>query len=240
MHLQHAAGARCRPRRGVCARLTRAAARARRQDKDMVHWKVDFAALQRRCTERGVLMVRHPFPDFSAEGLRSGLPAAVSSLDGLLEAGHRVYLHCTAGMGRSPGVAIAYMYWFRGYATLTEAYEALTSKRPCGPNKEAIRGATCDLLAAHGPLFVLPPLPAQGSTWPEGKGDTLGLEERTNLQRRLRACRPVIIRPDGTQAMSSAWPLPAALGVIAQLLAKLAAAKEAAVAAAAEGSTEKQ
>ena len=205
----------------------------------MVHWKVDFSALQRRCSERGVLMSRHPFPDFSAEGLRSGLPAAVSSLDGLLEAGHRVYLHCTAGMGRSPGVAIAYMYWFRGYATLDESYLALTTKRPCGPNKEAIRGATCDLLAAQGPLFVLPPPPAEGSTWPEGKGATLTDEERTSLQRRLRACRPVIIRPDGTQLYSSAWPLPAAFGVIASLLAKLGAANAAAVAAAESSSDDK-
>jgi len=187
----------------------------------MVHWKVDFAALQQRCTERGVLMARHPFPDFSAEGLRAGLPATVSALDGLLEAGHRVYLHCTAGMGRSPGVAIAYMYWFRGHATLDEAYLALTSKRPCGPNKEAIRGATCDLLETQVPLFVLPPPPAEGSSWPEGMGTALSDEQRTTLQRRLRTCRQVIIRPDGTQLFSSAWPLPAAMGVIAALLAKL-------------------
>jgi hypothetical protein len=189
----------------------------------MVHWRVDFSALQRRCTERGVLMARHPFPDFSAEGLRSGLPAAVSALDGLLESGHRVYLHCTAGMGRSPGVAIAYMYWFRGHPTLEEAYLALTSKRPCGPNKEAIRGATCDLLATHLPLGLLPPPPAYGHAWPEGQGAALDTEERTTLQRRLRSARPQIITPTGAVLRASAWPLPAAL---AALLAKLGAAHE--------------
>ena len=187
----------------------------------MVHWRVDFSALQRRCTERGVLMARHPFPDFSAEGLRSGLPAAVSALDGLLESGHRVYLHCTAGMGRSPGVAIAYMYWFRGHASLEEAYEVLTRVRPCGPNKEAIRGATCDLLAATGPLFTLPPPPAEGSTWPAGRGAALSREEREQLQRRLRAARPTTIAPDGSVLRASAWPLPAALGIIAALLSRI-------------------
>ena len=30
-------------------------------------------------------------------------------------------------------------------AQLNDAYEFLTSKRPCGPKKEAIRGATYDL-----------------------------------------------------------------------------------------------
>jgi hypothetical protein len=33
-------------------------------------------------------------------------------LDVLLRANHRVYLHCTAGLGRSPGVAIAYQVGF--------------------------------------------------------------------------------------------------------------------------------
>lgn len=32
--------------------------------------------------------------------------------------------------------------------TLDEAYRYLTTIRPCGPNRDAIRGATCDL--AHG------------------------------------------------------------------------------------------
>lgn len=26
----------------------------------------------------------------------------------------RVYVHCTAGLGRAPAVAIAYMFWFCG------------------------------------------------------------------------------------------------------------------------------
>lgn len=32
-----------------------------------------------------------------------------------------------------------------GYVQLNAAYDALTSKRPCGPNKRAIQGATYDL-----------------------------------------------------------------------------------------------
>ena len=182
----------------------------------MAHWNVDFAALERRCRERGVAMarpsrlvrrtpaaapalhnpadvicsrrlgrpaldpgapvgvdfdpaynpvqVRCPFPDFSAEGLRHGLPAAVSLLDGLLREvaspspaplaasfrpgfasarlraglsnclclkfptlrlalpqGHTVYLHCTAGMGRSPGAAPAAPPWCLAAAGLLAA-----------------------------------------------------------------------------------------------------------------------
>jgi len=193
------------------------------QDKDMVHWGVDLAALQRRCHKRGVLLERHPFPDFSADGLRAGLPAAVAALDGLLESGHRVYLHCTAGMGRSPGVAIAYQYWFGQQGSLDEAYGALTSIRPCGPNKEAIRSATCDVLGASGPLGTLPPPPS--ASWPEAQGATLSVEQRTNIQRRLRAARPRIVDPAGKELRSSAWPLPAAISAFAALIQKHLARK---------------
>jgi hypothetical protein len=61
---------------------------------------------------------------------------------------HRVYVHCTAGLGRAPAVVIAYLYWFRGLA-LHQAYDFLTSIRPCGPKKEAIRGATFDIMSGQ-------------------------------------------------------------------------------------------
>ena len=50
----------------------------------------------------------------------------------------RVYVHCTAGLGRAPAVCIAYMYWFLGLE-LDVAYKRLTDIRPCGP-KVCVRG----------------------------------------------------------------------------------------------------
>ncbi|TYK25819.1 phosphoglucan phosphatase LSF2 [Cucumis melo var. makuwa] len=83
--------------------------------------------------------------DFDPDSLRTGLPKAVSLLEWAISKGKgKVYVHCTAGLGRAPAVAIAYLYWFCGM-NLNTAYEALTSKRPCGPSKRAIRGATYDL-----------------------------------------------------------------------------------------------
>lgn len=63
-------------------RLTSALRAACVQDKDMAYWQVDFPAIRHRCSGRGVVMARHPFPDFNAEGLRHGLPSAVALLDG--------------------------------------------------------------------------------------------------------------------------------------------------------------
>lgn len=45
-----------------------------------------------------------------------------------------MYVHCTAGLGRSPAVAIASLYWFGGMQ-LDEAYKFLTQIRPCGPKR---------------------------------------------------------------------------------------------------------
>ena len=52
-------------------------------------------------------------------------------------------------MGRSPGVAIGYLYWCLNFDSLDQAYDFLTSKRPCGPKKESIRLATVDMLRAR-------------------------------------------------------------------------------------------
>ena len=120
------------------------------QDKDMEYWGVDFRQIEERIKANQIQLVRIPFPDFDPEGLRVGLPRAVAKLNLLMECGETVYLHCTAGMGRSPAVAITWLYWFGEFDTLDDAYSYLTEIRPCGPNKDAIRFATCDLLNAIG------------------------------------------------------------------------------------------
>lgn len=60
--------------------------------------------------------------------------AAVRALEQARAAGGKVYVHCTAGLGRSPAVAIASLYWFTDMQ-LDEAYAYLTRIRPCGPSK---------------------------------------------------------------------------------------------------------
>ncbi|KAB2031299.1 hypothetical protein ERO13_D05G280900v2 [Gossypium hirsutum] len=115
------------------------------QDNDIEYWGIDLQPIIKRCRQLGIHHMRTPARDFDPDSLRNILPKAVSSLEWAIAEGKgRVYVHCTAGLGRAPAVAIAYMFWFCGM-NLNTAFEALTSKRPCGPNKRAIRGATYDL-----------------------------------------------------------------------------------------------
>jgi len=118
------------------------------QDKDMQHWGVNPEEIRNHCQHLGINLMRRPVKDFDPNSLRKTLPSAVSALHEEISAGGKVYVHCTAGLGRAPAVVIAYLYWFRGLP-LHQAYDFLTSIRPCGPKKEAIRGATFDLMSGQ-------------------------------------------------------------------------------------------
>jgi hypothetical protein len=54
-------------------------------------------ALKYQMDQRGVEHWRHPFLDFDADSLRTGLPHAVAAMDKAIRNGHVVYCHCTAG-----------------------------------------------------------------------------------------------------------------------------------------------
>lgn len=134
------------------------------QDKDIKYWDVDLPPILARCAERGVQYLRVPAVDFSGDSLRRVLPKAAATLEYAhsssigAAAGDgngdlppaTCYCHCTAGLGRSPGAVIGWLYWFSDFRRLDDAYDFLTFKRPCGPKKEAIRAATWDLLGRPG------------------------------------------------------------------------------------------
>ncbi|KAL0303472.1 UNVERIFIED_CONTAM: Phosphoglucan phosphatase DSP4, amyloplastic [Sesamum radiatum] len=84
--------------------------------------------------------------DFDAFDLRMRLPAVVSKLyKAINQNGGVTYIHCTAGLGRAPATALAYMFWVQGYK-LSEAHKLLMSKRSCFPKLVAIKSATADIL----------------------------------------------------------------------------------------------
>eukprot|EP00798_Chlamydomonas_sp_ICE-L_P005012 gene5012-34797_t len=121
------------------------------QDKDLQYWGVCIDEIKGRYHHHGVKLIRHPAKDFDPHSLRKTLPAATQAVHEHLKEGGRVYVHCTAGLGRAPAVCIAYNYWFgeklpNGLNCLDTVYAKLTAVRPCGPKKDAVRGATFDLL----------------------------------------------------------------------------------------------
>ncbi|TAM80383.1 MAG: hypothetical protein EPN47_15790 [Acidobacteria bacterium] len=88
----------------------------------------------------GLEFCRVPVRDFDESHLQQRLPECVAALRRLLEKGHTVYLHCTAGVNRSPTVAIAYLHWCLGWG-LDSAVKHVEECRSCSPKVDAIRHA---------------------------------------------------------------------------------------------------
>ena len=115
-------------------------------EEDLADWGIDRHEMEAAYRRSGIELRRVPVRDFDPEDLRRKLPACVQALDGLVRAGHAVYVHCNAGANRSPSTVVAYLHWVRGMG-LDEAVAYVTQRRSCDPYVEAIRLATEDRAA---------------------------------------------------------------------------------------------
>jgi protein-tyrosine phosphatase len=95
---------------------------------------------QKAARAAGLHFLNLPVTDFDSADLQRKLPECVRGLDGLLKAGHSVYVHCTAGVSRSPTVVVAYLHWRLAWP-LAQALAHVKEIRDCCPNSEAIRRA---------------------------------------------------------------------------------------------------
>ncbi|XP_041001309.1 phosphoglucan phosphatase DSP4, amyloplastic-like [Juglans microcarpa x Juglans regia] len=117
------------------------------QDPDLEYFGVDITAIQEYAkTYDDIEHLRAEIRDFDSFDLRKRLPAVVSKLyKAINRNGGVTYIHCTAGLGRAPAVALAYMFWVQGYR-LGEAHKLLQSKRSCFPKLDAVKNAAADIL----------------------------------------------------------------------------------------------
>ena len=115
------------------------------QIKDLEYWGVNGHELEKTARDMGMEYIRVGAVDFDPHSLRAILPQAVALLNDARSQRGRVYLHCTAGLGRAPAVAMCSLFWNTDM-NLDQVYEYVTNIRPCGPNIDAIRGATFDVM----------------------------------------------------------------------------------------------
>jgi len=78
-------------------------------EEDFGHRQIDMDMIRSCYKEHGIQLVHFPIRDFDRVSLKSLLRRAASMVNDLVCNGHRVYIHCTAGMGRAPTVGIAYL-----------------------------------------------------------------------------------------------------------------------------------
>lgn len=114
-------------------------------DDCLAYWRIDYEAMCRTGSKLKIEMARCPIRDFDITDMRKNLPSTVSTLAQLLTAGHRVYVHCTAGLGRSPLTVLGYLNLIEDYPE-EDAIGIIKNSRPNAvPAWEAFYGACEDL-----------------------------------------------------------------------------------------------
>jgi len=109
-------------------------------DTDMKSLGVNWPPLKQHYARREIAVYRHPIRDFDPTDLSARMREAVKQVGDLEAVGHRIYIHCTAGVGRAPAVAIGHLAWNLQW-DLDEAYGFVRERRACDPYLEAIREA---------------------------------------------------------------------------------------------------
>ncbi len=116
-------------------------------DDDLQFYGVSLLELAALYRDADIEFRRVPTPDFDREALQRNLPAAVSQVESAMaDPRARLYLHCTAGVNRSPTTAAGYLIKSRGIPA-RESYEYLVSRRDCSPTLDILMGFEASLRA---------------------------------------------------------------------------------------------
>lgn len=107
-------------------------------DEDLLRCGVSSDTLALAYEKAGIELRRLPIADFSMEELDRWLPAAAAQVaEVLANPEAKLYLHCTAGVNRSPTAAAAYLIKLLGISAL-DACSYLVSRRACNPTLEIL------------------------------------------------------------------------------------------------------
>ena len=119
------------------------------EDSCHAYWGIDYPDLKRYGENIGVEMCRSPMRDMNPEMQGIQLLDTVQALHALMRDDHRVYVHCTAGMGRAPLTVVAYLNLVEK-APMNEAFHLVKSERNVAvPSPEALWDCRQRLTKTH-------------------------------------------------------------------------------------------
>ena len=107
-------------------------------DEDVAAYGISLSGIIAACRMEDVEYRRIPTPDFDKVAFAIKLPLCVAELEAALARDQsRVYLHCSAGINRSPTTAAAYLIRARGFSA-AEACRYMVERRDCQPYLELL------------------------------------------------------------------------------------------------------
>lgn len=98
-------------------------------DDDIIKDGLRWEQIEHWSSMVGIDARRVPIQDHSPEAVIAKLKGAVMALRMLHAEGHTVYLHCSAGINRSPTIAVAYLVKAKGLS-VNEALDIVKTARP--------------------------------------------------------------------------------------------------------------
>ncbi len=82
---------------------------------DFAHRGTNWPRMLQYYEENRIIAVHYPIHDFNEEDLKSKLYKGATILNDMINnKGLKVYVHCTAGMGRAPAIVLVYLCLYQG------------------------------------------------------------------------------------------------------------------------------
>jgi len=114
-------------------------------DGDFRTHRIDWASLQKAYQYQNILVQRYPIQDFDEVDLGEKVAQPIMALHNLLNDGHRVYVHCNAGICRAPATVLGYLCHYRGMDVEQGLHYIRRNRPKANPYLRAVRRALSEL-----------------------------------------------------------------------------------------------
>ena len=106
-------------------------------DDDMAAKAIHWPLLWQAYTAAGIQVTRVPMIDFDKRSLARHLEDAVAAVEAHVSAGRKVYVHCQAGLNRSPTTIAAWLVAHRDM-TPADAVAWISERHTCVPYGDVV------------------------------------------------------------------------------------------------------
>ncbi len=114
-------------------------------DHDLAGFRIDWKKLQDGYKQNNIAIERFPIIDFDEVDLGNRLAEPIQALNALLAVGHRVYVHCNAGICRAPATVLGYLCHYKEMP-IEQGLNYIRQNRPqANPYKRAVVRALANL-----------------------------------------------------------------------------------------------